>query len=106
MTVPSIKTPTTERSVSAGDVEKLFPQGFSSVLPYSREVSRSINLGMPVLAAAPGAEVSRKLALGMTPLLPDGIGIAPIHEAPARALGPRWFRRPSRSSTLTAEVLP
>src|SRR5207249_6085683 len=52
-------------------IEKLFPQGFSSVLPYAKEVSRSINLGMPVLMSSPGAEVSRKMAAGMTDLLPE-----------------------------------
>jgi pilus assembly protein CpaE len=90
--------------IEVDQVVKLFPQGFSSVLPYSREVSRSINLGMPVLAASPGAEVSRKLALGMTPLLPDGVDAPSIPDAPARFSTPRWFRRPSRSS-IAAEVL-
>ena len=53
-------------------VTRLFPQGFSSVLPYAKEVSRSINLGMPVLAATPAAPVSRQLAAGMAALLPEG----------------------------------
>jgi pilus assembly protein CpaE len=90
--------------IEVDQVEKLFAQGFSSVLPYSREVSRSINLGMPVLAASPGADISRKLALGMTPLLPAGIEVASAADEPRRAFGPRWFRRPSRPS-LSAEVL-
>ncbi|HEV3225915.1 MAG TPA: AAA family ATPase, partial [Acidimicrobiales bacterium] len=51
-------------------VTKLFPQGFQSVLPYAKEVSRSINLGMPVMAASPQAEISRLMASGMKPLLP------------------------------------
>lgn len=51
-------------------VTKLFPQGFQAVLPYAKEVSRSINLGMPVMAASPQSEISRLMATGMKPLLP------------------------------------
>jgi len=51
-------------------VTKLFPQGFQSVLPYAKEVSRSINLGMPVMAASPQSEISRLMTTGMKPLLP------------------------------------
>ncbi len=51
-------------------VTKLFPQGFQSVLPYAKEVSRSINLGMPVMAASPQAEISRLMTTGMKPILP------------------------------------
>ena len=76
--------------IEVDQVVKLFPQGFSSVLPYSREVSRSINLGMPVLAASPGSDVCRKLAEGMTPLLPDGVEMEPIADGrstPSRLAG-------------------
>ena len=62
-------------------VTKLFPQGFQSVLPYAKEVSRSINLGMPVMAASPQAEISRLMATGMRPLLPAEAQ-ARIEEAP------------------------
>ncbi|CAA9215015.1 MAG: hypothetical protein AVDCRST_MAG76-349 [uncultured Acidimicrobiales bacterium] len=51
-------------------VEKLFPQGFRAVLPYAKEVSRSINLGTPVMAASPQAEVSRRMDAAMVDLLP------------------------------------
>ena len=51
-------------------VEKLFPQGFRAVLPYAKEVSRSINLGTPVMAASPQAEVSRRMDIAMVDLLP------------------------------------
>jgi pilus assembly protein CpaE len=88
--------------IEVDQVVKLFPQGFSSVLPYSRDVSRSINLGMPVLAASPGADVSRKLAAGMTPLLPAGIEPVAVAEDAKRTIGARWFRRPARS--LSPEV--
>ena len=55
-----------------GQITRLFPQGFKAILPYAREVSRSINIGMPVLAADPTAEVSRKLAACLVEYLPDG----------------------------------
>ncbi len=54
-------------------VTKLFPQGFESVLPYAKEVSRSINLGMPVMAASPTAEISSLMAGGMKLVLPEEI---------------------------------
>jgi pilus assembly protein CpaE len=54
-----------------GQITRLFPQGFKAILPYAREVSRSINIGMPVLAADPTAEVSRKLANCLVEYLPD-----------------------------------
>jgi pilus assembly protein CpaE len=54
-----------------GQIVKLFPQGFRSILPYAREVSRSINMGMPVLASDPTSEVSRKLAAGLVDFLPE-----------------------------------
>ena len=91
--------------IEVEQVEKLFAQGFSSVLPYSREVSRSINLGMPVLAAAPGSDVSRRLAAGMAPLLPAGTEVSRIaaDAAPKRSFAERLRRRSPR--TVTAEVL-
>jgi len=51
-------------------VEKLFPQGFRAVLPYAKEVSRSINLGTPVMAASPQADISRRMDAAMVELLP------------------------------------
>jgi len=90
--------------IEVDQVVKLFPQGFSSVLPYSREVSRSINLGMPVLSASPGADVSRKLALGMTPLLPNGTEVADTARASRRRPFALPFRR--RSLRPALEVSP
>jgi pilus assembly protein CpaE len=56
--------------IDIGQVTRLFPQGFESVLPYAKEVSRSINLGMPVMAASPQSEISRLMTTGMRPVLP------------------------------------
>jgi pilus assembly protein CpaE len=57
--------------IDIGQVEKLFPQGFRAVLPYSKEVSRSINLGTPVLAASPQADISRRMDAAVVDLLPQ-----------------------------------
>jgi len=54
-------------------ITKLFPQGFMSVLPYAREVSKSINVGMPVMAFNPNAEVSRRITSGLRAFLPEEI---------------------------------
>jgi pilus assembly protein CpaE len=56
--------------IDVEQITKLFPQGFKSVLPYAREVSKSVNVGTPILAFAPNAEVSRRLSGGLTELLP------------------------------------
>jgi hypothetical protein len=42
------------------------------VLPYAKEVTKSVNVGTPVLAFSPGADVSRRMAQGMSVLLPEG----------------------------------
>ncbi len=59
--------------IDIDQVTKLFPQGFESILPYAKEVSRSINLGMPVMAASPEAEISRLMAGGMKLILPKDL---------------------------------
>lgn len=59
--------------IDIDQVTKLFPQGFESILPYAKEVSRSINLGMPVMAASPDAEISRLMAGGMKLVLPEAL---------------------------------
>jgi pilus assembly protein CpaE len=59
--------------IDIDQVTKLFPQGFESILPYAKEVSRSINLGMPVMAASPDAEISRLMAGGMKNVLPKDL---------------------------------
>ncbi len=62
--------------IDIGQVEKLFPQGFRAVLPYAKEVSRSINLGTPVMASSPQAEISRRMDAAMVDLLPPELRTA------------------------------
>jgi pilus assembly protein CpaE len=82
--------------IEISQVEKLFPQGFEAVLPYAKEVSRSINLGMPVMAASPNSEVSRNMVPTMSALLPEGhlARIAPSAPDSSSGFLARLFHRP------------
>ncbi|HSH59859.1 MAG TPA: AAA family ATPase [Acidimicrobiales bacterium] len=82
--------------IEISQVEKLFPQGFEAVLPYAKEVSRSINLGMPVMASAPNSEVSRNMAPTMSSLLPEGHldRVVPAASPPSPGFLARLFHRP------------
>lgn len=78
--------------IEVDQVTRLFPQGFQSVLPYAKEVSRSINVGMPVVASSPSCEVSRLMLAGFAQLLGDeeraGMDAQQAQGRPAR----RWWR--------------
>lgn len=75
-------------------VTRLFPQGFTSVLPYAKEVTKSVNVGTPVLAFAPTADVSKRMAAGMSALLPEASRVKAVEaEGPKkRSLFSRMFR--------------
>jgi MinD-like ATPase involved in chromosome partitioning or flagellar assembly len=75
------------------EVEPLYPQGFSAVLPYAKQVSWSINMGMPVLVADPNADISRKLVEGAVKLVPPTPGKQIPWMAPAAAPRRGWFSR-------------
>jgi pilus assembly protein CpaE len=81
-------------------VTRLFPQGFTSVLPYAKEVTKSVNVGTPVLAFAPTSDVSRRMAAGMSPLLPEANRGKAIEAegTKKRSLFARMFRSSSSSS--------
>ena len=81
----------TDVGIDIEQVAKLFPQGFESVLPYAKEVSRSINLGMPVMAASPTAEISSLMAAGMKLVLPESLQARVVEETTAKKTG--LFRR-------------
>jgi pilus assembly protein CpaE len=93
--------------IDVGQIEKLFPNGFSSVLPYAKEVSRSINLGMPVIVSSPTAEVSRRLKLGLVELLtPEQRGRVLEGAGSSNGNGrlARFFRRSSSPSLVSQET--
>jgi pilus assembly protein CpaE len=78
--------------IDVDQVVKLFPQGFQAILPYAKEVSRSINLGMPVMAASPQSEISRLMATGLRPILPPESQASVADDTPTRR-APFWRRR-------------
>lgn len=51
------------------DVQDVLDNKIVSILPYSREVSRSINKGQPALVSAANSEIGLKLTAGMRQLL-------------------------------------
>lgn len=57
--------------IEVDQVTRLFSREFSAVLPYAKEVSRSINVGQPVIASAPHAEISQLLTAGFNELLDE-----------------------------------
>lgn len=81
--------------IDVSRVEQYFPQGFSMVIPYGREVNRSLNMGQPVLAYAPRGEVSKALTSGLL----DTVMVAK-HDDDEAARPERRRRRvwPSRKS--------
>jgi pilus assembly protein CpaE len=81
--------------IDVEQVTKLFPQGFAAVLPYAKEVSKSINLGQPVVAASPTSEISRRIVEGFRELTGSVDGHAPA--AAATASG--WRRLLHRPQT-------
>jgi pilus assembly protein CpaE len=61
---------------TGADVEQILGRPWDLVLPYDREVSRAVNLGLPVTEAAPATEVSRRLVEGLSTILP-GVTVVP-----------------------------
>jgi MinD-like ATPase involved in chromosome partitioning or flagellar assembly len=81
--------------IDVEQVTKLFPQGFSAVLPYAKEVSKSINLGQPVVAASPTSEISRRIVEGFR----DLTGSIDGHPAAGVAAASGWRRLLHRPQT-------
>jgi len=89
--------------ISVDQITKLFPQGFQSTLPYAKEVSRSINVGRPVLMAYPDTEVSKRLAAGFRDFIPEDAReiVAPTHSSTRNGHGLfRFFRRHPAAASL------
>ena len=86
--------------IDIGDVQDVLDNKIVSILPYSREVMRSINKGRPALVSAASSDIGKKLAGSMqqfvsgdvTPVLGSGPATAEI-ASPRRILateeGPR-----------------
>ena len=100
-----------ERGVelTADDIQRALGRGWDLELPYDREVSRSVNLGLPVSEAAPRAEVSKRLVAGVPALLPEAGMVAaepvPDHTLLSRILSALRPRKeaPPRTSAFVEE---
>ena len=57
--------------IDINDVQEVLDDKIVSVLPYSREVMKSINKGQPALVSAANSEIGKKLAGGMQQFLSD-----------------------------------
>jgi pilus assembly protein CpaE len=55
--------------IDVGRLQKIYPQGFTAVLPYATEVTRSINRGQPVIVMAPTSDISRRFVEGAARLV-------------------------------------
>ncbi|MEY2399344.1 MAG: pilus assembly protein CpaE [Actinomycetota bacterium] len=80
--------------IDVDQVRKLFPQGFSAVLPYAKEVSKSINLGLPVVAASPTSDISKRIIGGFRELTGHGDAAAAM-ATPLASGWRRFMHRPS-----------
>lgn len=88
--------------LSPSEVQRLFPQGFKGILPYAREVSRSVNAGQPVLEVSPNSDISRTVLEAIGRILPEEptLALPPTTNGfePGRGWFGRLFRRPVLSS--------
>lgn len=57
--------------IDAHDIERLFPRGFRSKIPYSRQVPRSMNSGAPLFSSEAQSAVCSALVDGLVDLLPE-----------------------------------
>ena len=63
--------------IDISDVQEVLDNKIVSILPYSREVMRSINKGKPALVSAANSEIGKKLAGGMQQFLSDEVDTDP-----------------------------
>ena len=79
--------------IDVDQITKLFPQGFQAVLPYAREVSKSVNVGTPILAFSPTSDISKRLATGLLPVLPETSALRlPVDSSAGKERGGRLAR--------------
>ncbi len=55
--------------IDASQVEKLFPAGFRSTIPFSKDVPKSMNQGIPVLASVPESPLGIEIVEGLMDFL-------------------------------------
>ncbi len=84
--------------MDVAQVTRYFPQGFEMVIPYARDAIRSLNVGTPLLAHLPGADVSKYLGAALEKLLPAAKGEPTANATVHRSLlGRKRARSPKLS---------
>jgi pilus assembly protein CpaE len=73
-------------------IDDLFPRGFDGTLPYSRDVQRSLNAGLPVMAHRPNSAISQRLGDATKRLLEPSQREAYEAERSEQRSGGRWWR--------------
>ena len=87
--------------INISDVQDVLDNKIISILPYSREVMKSINKGRPALVSAAQSDIGKKLAIGMQQFLSGDVtpvlttGPAPAEIGSARGF---WRRKKGRSA--------
>ncbi len=81
--------------IDVGRLQRVYPQGFTAVLPYATEVTRSINQGQPVVMTSPGSEISQRFIEGAIRLVEPEEGAEFVWALPDARPGflSRLFRR-------------
>jgi pilus assembly protein CpaE len=87
-----------DNGIDLQELLRVYPQGFAAVLPYSREVSRSLNVGQPVLIVDPKAEISQKLMEAGAKLVPASEVNNPTWGAPPASRSSWSARRRERNA--------
>jgi pilus assembly protein CpaE len=85
--------------IDIGDVQEVLDNKIVSVLPYSREVMRSINKGKPALVSAAGSDIGKRLSGGMQQFLSGEVMPVLGNGSHAEISEPRgfWRRRKART---------
>jgi pilus assembly protein CpaE len=88
--------------IDISDVQEVLDNKIVSVLPYSREVMKSINKGKPALVSAANSDIGKKLAAGMQQFLSDEVTpVLPSDSSKAETGETRGFLRRRRKGRTT-----
>jgi pilus assembly protein CpaE len=86
--------------IDINDVQEVLDDKIISILPYSREVMKSINKGKPALVSAANSDIGKKLAGGMAQFLSDADAVPEGRSDATGAEDSRGFwRRKKRVGT-------
>jgi pilus assembly protein CpaE len=93
----------TDTGLEAVDMAAQLGRRFEAMVPYSRDVSRSINVGVPLIVGDPKSPVSALLTTALSVVLPAGDPPAPATATTARS---RLSRRPKTQPQMAVPSAP